>query len=166
MDILTQILGQGVNPMLNYQLRGRRDLVHSVSMAYSAHKYGGAIFIYITLDSKNVNFAKREAIKFLKDTRSLDYSKNDFVGESQMYAFDYLESAKNQIKFNFHQSQEKGLAIATNLARYLLLNENLEGGSYIENIAKLNSSDVRKVANKYLSKGRYVIVTISPKKKI
>lgn len=164
-DVITEILGRGVNPMMNYRLRGRRDLVHSVSMGYSAYKYGGAIFIYITLDSKNVNFAKREAIKFLKDTRGLDYSKKDFVGESQMYAFDYLESAKNQIKFKFHRSQEVGLNIASSLARYMLLNENEERGGYLDSIEKVSSSDLRKVAGQYLSKGRYVIASIFPKKK-
>ena len=165
MDILTQILGRGVNPMLNYPLRGRRNLAQNILMRYSAHKYAGVINIYITLDPKNISITKRETIKFLKETIRLNYSKKDVMGDAKLYALDYLESAKNQIKFNFHQSQEKGLAIATSLARYLLLNENQEGGSYLENIEKLNSSDLRKAAGKYLSKGRYVIVTISPKKK-
>jgi zinc protease len=165
LDILTEILGRGVNPMLNYPLRGRRNLAQSALMRYSAHKYGGVIIIYITLDPKNISITKRETIKFLKETSRLNYSKKDVIGEAQLYTLDYLNSAKNQIKFNFHQSQEKGLAIATSLAMYLLLNENQERGSYIENIEKLNSSDLRKAAGKYLSKGRYVIVTISPKKK-
>ncbi len=165
MNIITEILGRGLNPMMTYRLRGRRKLVHSVSMGYSAHKYGGAIFIYITLEPKNVNFAKREAIKFLKDTRSLDYSKKDFIGEAQIYAFDYLESAKNQIKFKFHRSQEEGLNIASSLARFMVLNENEERGGYLESIEKISSSDLRKVAGQYLSKGRYVITSIFPKNK-
>jgi predicted Zn-dependent peptidase len=164
-DVITEILGRGMNPMMNYRLRGKRNLVHNVSMGYSAHKYGGAIFIFITLDSKNVNYAKREAIKFLKDTRSLDYSKKDFAADTQMYAFDYLESAKNQIKFKFHRSQEKGFNIAYSLARYMLLNENEERGGYLDSIEKISSSDLRKVAGQYLSKGRYVIASIFPKKK-
>jgi len=163
--LLTEILGRGINPMLHYPLRGRRNLAHKVSMGYSAYKYGGAIFIYITLDSKNVNFAKREAIKFLKEASRLDYSKKDVMGEAKLYALDYLESAKNQIKFKIHQSQEKGLLVAISLARFMLLNEDPNRGSYLENIEKISSSDLRKAAGKYLSKGRYVIVTISPKKK-
>ncbi len=165
LDILTQILGRGVNPMLNYPLRGRRNLAQSALMRYSAHKYGGVIIIYITLNPKNIGITKREAIQFLKETSRLNYSKKDFMGDAQLYALDYLESAKNQIKFDFHQSQEKGLAVATSIAMYLLLKENQEGGSYIENIEKLNSLDLRKAAGEYLSAGRYVIVTISPKNK-
>lgn len=165
LDILTQILGRGVNPMLNYPLRGRRNLAQSALMRYSAHKYGGAIIIYITLNPKNIGITKRETIKFLKETRRLNYSKKDVMGDAKLYTLDYLDSAKNQIKFDFHQSQEKGLAVANSLARYIVLHENQEGGSYLENIEKLNSSDLRKAAGKYLSSGRYVIVTISPKNK-
>ena len=165
LNILTQILGRGVNPMLNRPLRGKRNLAQSVMMRYSAQKYAGVIIIYITLDPKHISITKRKTIGFLKETSRLNYSKKDVMGDAKLYALDYLESAKNQIRFNFHQSQEKGLTIAIGLARHILLNENQEGGSYIENIANLNSSDLRNAAGKYLSKGRYVIVTISPKKK-
>ncbi len=163
-DILREILAGGVNPILNARLRGRRNLIQRTWMQYGAFKYGGAIFIYITLDPKNVSLVRRETINFLKDTRSFSYSKEDFVGESQYYALDYLESAKNQIKFKYHRSQEEGLAIAGSLARYLHLNEIPDRGSYLENIEKISSSDLRKMAGEYLSKGRYVIVTILPKK--
>lgn len=164
-DILTEILGGGVNPILNTRLRGRRNLIHNTWMRYGAFKYGGAIFIYVTLNPKNIKTVKREAIKFLKETRKLSYSKKDFIGESQLYALDYLESAKNQLKFLFHKSQEKGLAVAASLAMYMILNEIEERGSYIENIARISSGDLRKFAGVYLSKGRYVIVSILPKKK-
>lgn len=163
-DLLTEILGRGVNPMLNYALRGRRKLAHSVSMSYNALKYGGAILIYLTLDKKLIKFAKSQTIKFLKNTRGQNYSKNDFMGEERFYVFDYLKSSRNQLKFAFHKSQEKGLAVATSLARYILLNENQKRGKYLEMINKIDSSDLRKAAGKYLSKGKYVIVSILPKK--
>ncbi len=163
--LLTEILGRGINPMLNYPLRGRRNLAHNVSMGYSKYKYGGAILIYITLEPKNIKSAKRETIRFLKETSRLNYSKKDVMGEAQLHALDYLESAKNQIKFKIHQSQEKGLLVAVSLARFMLLNEDPTIGSYLENIEKTSSSDLRKAAGKYLSKGRYAIATISPKKK-
>lgn len=163
-DLLTEILGRGVNPMLNYPLRGKRKLAHSVSMSYISLKYGGAILIYLTLDQKNVKSAKSKTIQFLKMTRRQNYSKKDFFGEDQLYAFDYLESSKNQIMFIFHQSQEKGLSVATSLARFMLLNKNQNRGSFLENIAKINSSDLRKAAGEYLSQGKYVVVSILPKR--
>lgn len=163
-DLLTQIMGRGINPMLNYPLRGRRKLVHSISMSFSALKYGGAILIFLTLDRKTINFAKNETIKFLKMARRQNYSKEDFLGEERFYVFDFLESSKNQLKFAFHRSQEKGLSVATSLARFMLLNEDLNRRKYLEAVDKINSSDLRKVAAKYLSRGKYVSVAILPKK--
>ena len=164
-DVLAEILGQGINPMLNSVLRGRRNLVQTISMNYNSHKYGGAILLRFTLDPKNLTSAKNVAIDFLKEARNQNYSKDDFYGEEQIYAFDYLLSAKNQIKFSIHQSQEKGLAVAASLVRYMLLDENVLKGSAIENIERIKSSDLRKAAARYLSKGKYVIVSIVPKKK-
>ena len=37
--------------------------------------------------------------------------------------------------------------------------------NYLDNIKKVTSSDLRKAAAKYLSKGEYVLVSIVPKKK-
>jgi zinc protease len=164
MDILTEIIGRGINPMMLPYLRGRRDLVYRISMNYSTHKYGGAILIYLTLDKKNISFARRVAIDFLKDARSEKYSKKDFLGEEQIFALDYLESARNQIKFQIQKSQEESLSVARSLARFMLLNDNPERGSFLENIENISSSDLRKVAGEYLGTGRYVIVSIYPKK--
>ncbi len=165
LDILREILSGGVSPMLNSRLRGRRNLIHNTWMSYGTMKYGGVIFIYVTLDPRNVSLVRKEAINFLKETRSLNFSKDDILGEAQIYALDYLESAKNQIKFKYHRSQEIGLTIATSIARYMHLNEIPDRGVYLNNIENINSSDLRKVAADYFSRGRYVIVTILPKKK-
>jgi len=164
-NVLVQILGQGVNPMLSQVLRFRRNLVYSISMIYVRQKYGGAILIYLTLDPKNLKAAKNETIKFLKEARKARYSKDDFMPMEQIYILDYLESAKNQIKFNFFQGREKGLNVANSIARFMLLNINSGEESYLENIEKISSYDLRKAANKYLGRGKYVIVSIIPKKK-
>ncbi len=165
MDVLTEVLGRGVIPIINYSIRGRRKLVETVSMGYGAYKYGGLITIYSTLDPKKMKAAKSETLKFLKNTRRLNYSKTDYYGEEQYYALDYLESAKNQIKFRFHQSQEKGLGIALSMATHLIMSEVEDRGKYIENIEEISSSDLRKTAGDYLSQGGQVIVSIVPKKK-
>ncbi|MFB0565336.1 MAG: M16 family metallopeptidase [Candidatus Aminicenantaceae bacterium] len=163
-DVIVQILGRGVNPMLGYALRGRRDLAHSISMSYVAHKYGGAILIYLIVDPKNMKTAKNETIKFLKKSTSMRYSEEDYLSIDQAYIFDYLECAKNSIKFDSYRGKERGLDVANSLARFLLLNENSTEGSYLENIDKISSSDLRKAAARYLSRGKYIVVSIIPKK--
>jgi predicted Zn-dependent peptidase len=166
MDVLTEVLGRGIRPMLNVALRGQRDLINGVSMTYITLKYGGACVVYFTLDPKNLAAATKQAVQYLRQrARSENYGKADVFGEAQMYAFDYLESAKNQIRFNTQQAQEDGLSLASSLAMYMLLNDSPQTVNYLENIGKINSSDLRKAAAKYLSPAGYVVVSIVPKKK-
>jgi predicted Zn-dependent peptidase len=164
-NILTEIIGRGINPLLNSVLRGRMDLIQTIRMSYNAQLYGGIILIYLRGDPKNLNAAKREATSFLKKLRNENFSKEDFPGEERIFAFDFLESAKNQIKFNAEQSQEKGLTLAAMLAQYLLLHGDFTSENYLENIMRISSSDLRKIAAKYFSKGEYVTVSIVPQKK-
>jgi predicted Zn-dependent peptidase len=163
-DVLIEILSRGINPMINSHMRSRRIMASSLSMGSSMHRAGGVIFVYIAVDPKRMNAAKREAVRFLKETRTLNFSPDDYIGQSRIVALDYLTSAKNQIRFKIHLAQETGLLLATSLARYLLLNENEERGSYLENMERIRTSDLRKAAGKYYSQGRYVLVTINPLK--
>ncbi|MCJ7679106.1 MAG: insulinase family protein [Candidatus Aminicenantes bacterium] len=164
-DVLTQVLGRGVNPLLSTPLRGRRRLVDALSMGYSALRYGGAIHVTLILDSKNINSAKRETVKFLKSAQFLNYTRDDFIGDDAFYALDYLESAKNQLRFGFHRAQENGLQIASSLARYMLLNTQTERGGYLNAIDAVDSGKIRKIASDYLGKGRYVTVIMRPQTK-
>jgi zinc protease len=163
-DVLVEVLGRGVIPLLNLPLRGNRELVETISMGFGAYKYGGIIYLYLTLDPKKITAAKREALKFLRNSRSLNYSKSDYQGDAQFFALDYLESAKNQIKFRFHQSQEKGLNIALSMAAHALRSDGTDLGPYITNIESTTSSDMRKAAGNFLSKDGYVLLSIVPKK--
>jgi len=164
MDVLTEVVGRGVIPLLSYALRGRRQLVETISMGYGSYKYGGMASIYLTLDPKYMRAARTETIKYLKNARSLNYSKTDYSGDQQFYALDYLQSAKNQIKFRYHQSQERGLNLALSLAMDMLMKEGPDRGRYIENIDKIDSTDLRKAAGDYFSGGKYVVVSIVPNK--
>lgn len=163
-DVLTEILGRGVYPRLNQPLRGRRELVETISMGFGAYKYGGIIYLYMTLDPKKITPAKMETLRFLRNARSLNYSKSDYRGDDQFFALDYLESAKNQIKFRFHQSQERGLNLALAMAAHVLRSDGTDRGSYIANIESTTSSDMRRAAGDFLSKNGYVILSIVPKK--
>jgi len=162
MDILTEILGRGINPMLYNPLIKKRIFVNSMRMGYSAHKYGGSIFIYLALKPQQLKRAKKEIIRYLKQTRNLNFSPDDVFTDMQYYATDYEGSAKNRIRFNGERAQEKGLNLATSMARFMLMNEIPDRGVYLENLEKVSSSDLRETAGRYLSQKAYVIVTIKP----
>ncbi len=165
MDVLTEIFRGGINPMIYHPLSRNRIQIGGLRMGYSAHRYGGAIIIALSLEPKHLKRAKRELTKYLKQARKLNYSSDDVFGDDQMYAMDFMESAKNRLRFRGEQARERGLAIANSLARYMLLNEIADRGDYLEHIAGIDTTDLRTAAGKYLSQKYSVIVTIEPQKK-
>jgi len=162
MDVLVEILGRQIRSHVNNYFPGRDSVVHSVSMGYNALKYGGAVLVYMRLDPEHIMTVKRETIKFLKKARTQNYSKEDYPSAQAIYVSDYLENTINRIKFNAHRFNEEGLRIATSLVHYLVLNEELPEKSYIEEVSGIDSSALRKVADKYLSSARHVSVTLFP----
>jgi zinc protease len=164
MHLLVEILGRGINPLLNSALNSRRVLIKTMSMSYLANRYGGGVVVTFTLDPKNVAATIRDATTFLKRTYQQDYSMDDIPPEARMYAFDYLESAKNRIRFGSEQALESGLSLAESIARFTLLNTREDTGSYLEHVRKVSSSDIRGVASRYFSKGDFAVVTILPAK--
>ena len=135
-------------------------------MTYITLAHGGAFEIFITLEPKRLAAAKNQALQFLRQVRGENFSRDDVLGDEKMYTYDFLGSAKNQISFDTQKAQENGLTLATSLAMYMLLQENDRAPlNYLDNIKKVSSSDLRKTAAKYLSKGEYVLVSIVPKKK-
>lgn len=164
LDALTEVCGRGVNPMLNGVLRGgRRELVKTLSMSYIARRHGGIAILVMTLDPANVGAARRQAVDFLRKARNLNYAKSDVFGEAQLYAYDYLSGAKNQIRFAAEAFRESGLNIARSLARYILVSGSGEGTDYLAEIDKLTSSDLRRVAGRVFGAGDYASVSILPK---
>lgn len=165
-DILTEILGRGISPLLYRPLKGQRDLINSVGMAYITFAYGGAFEIFITLEPKRLPAAKSAALQFLRQVRGETFSRDDVLGEAKFYTYDYLESAKNRISFDTQKARENGLTMATSLAMAMLLERSdVEPRHYLNSIKQVSSSDLRKTAAKYLSRTEYVVVSVVPKKK-
>ena len=164
MDLLTETLGRGVNPLLNIALRSRRDLVQNLNMAYVPGRFGGAVVVSLRLDPKNVQAAARETVNYLKKCRGENFSRDDIAGDEKYDAFDFLDSAKNQVRFSAEQAEESGLTLASSLARFMLENERENPGPFLDHIARTTSGDLRKAAAAYFSRGEYVTVAIVPKK--
>jgi zinc protease len=161
-DALCQVLGRGINPMMNAALRGSRELVETVTMSYSAMAYGGLILVTMTLNPKNITRSRIEALDFLRGTRSLNFGPEDIAGEEQFYALDHLGSAKNQIRFDLFRGQEQGLTVASSLARYLLLQDKRSERNYLQSIEHLTTSDLRRAAGRYLGGGKKIVVSVLP----
>ncbi|MGZ5469150.1 MAG: insulinase family protein, partial [Candidatus Aminicenantales bacterium] len=165
MNVLVEALGRGVNPLLGAYLHGQRDSVQNVSMSYFAYRFGGAAIVSVKAEPKDLAAVERAAVSFLKRAHNESYSKKDFLSpEAEMAAFDYLEMAKNQIRFGSVRAEESGLQLAGSLVRFMLLNTRENPGRYLDGIAKVDSGDLRKTAFRYLGRGEYAAVSIVPGK--
>jgi predicted Zn-dependent peptidase len=162
-DLLVEILGRGINPMLNSALRARRDLVQSVSMSYVPLRAGGIVMAVFTLDPKDVRMAKSEALGFLRGARELNFAASDHFGEARTFAYDFLEAARNQVRFSARKGGESSLQMAGSLARHILLGDG-RGRDFMEAMGRVSSSDLREAAARYFGKGDSVVVAIVPKK--
>jgi predicted Zn-dependent peptidase len=160
--VLTEVLGRGVNPVLPALLRSERNIFLTVDMAYLANRYGGAVIVSIRADPKSLSTLERLAASTLRRAHTLSYARSDFPPEAEPFAFDYLESAKNQIRFASGRAEESGLQLAASLVRYILLNTREDAGRYLEGIDRVSSGDLRKAASRYLAKGESAAVTIVP----
>ncbi len=160
--VLTEVLGRGVNPLLPALIRSERNILQTVDTAYLANRYGGAIVVSIRADPKDIPVLERLAVSVLRRAHTQSYSKKDFQGMDELYAFDYLESARNQIRFSSGRAEESGLLLAGSLVRYILLNTREDPGRYLDGIGRVSSGDLRKAASRYLAKGESAAVSIVP----
>lgn len=160
--VLTEALGRGINPLLPALIRSERDIVQTADMAYLALRYGGAVIVSIKADPKDIPSLERLAVSALRRAQGESYSKKDFTGGAELFAFDHLESAKNQIRFAAGRSEESGLQLAGSLARHMLLNTRESPGRFLDEIGRVDSSALRKAAGKYLTKGQWAAVSIVP----
>jgi zinc protease len=163
MSVLVEALGRGVNPLLAGYLHSQRDSVQNVSMSYLALRYGGAAVAAVKADPRDLQAVERLAVTFLRQAHTASYSKKDFLSpEAEMAAFDYLAMAKNQIRFAVGQAEESGLQLAESFVRHLLLNTRDKPGAYLDGIGRVDSSDLRKAASRYLGRTENAAISVVP----
>ena len=161
-SLLTHLLGRGLNPIMNSVLRGNRQLVDRVSMGYAPMRSGGMAVLHLTLEEKNLRSARSEVAAFLSNIGSFHFSREDVLPQYRQGMLDYLESAKNQMEYNDGNYRESALNLSVAIARFLLLNRNAIGGSYVESVDKVNSGDLRRAARKFLSGKKWAVLAITP----
>jgi zinc protease len=165
LSLLTYILGRGLNPLFYAVLGGERQLIEQLDMSYTPMGYGGMVVLHMILAEKNIASARNEVIKFLSQITSFKFGKEDYPAVYRSYITDFLESAKNQMAYDAGNFTESALSLSNAGARFLLLNRKPSAGSYLENVSKVQSSDLRRVAGKYLSGKKLAVLAIVPLRK-
>jgi predicted Zn-dependent peptidase len=161
-SLLTHILGSGLNPLLNSVLRGGRPLAERIDMSYMPLRSGGLVVLHVTLKERDIRAAKSEVAAFLGRISSFNFSKEDVLPRERMHVLDFLGSAKNQMEYGSGNFRELTLNLSVACSRYLLLNRTPVQGSYLENVDKVSSSDLRRAAGKFLSGRKWALLVITP----
>ena len=164
-DLLTTIMGRGLNPWLAMVLGSRRISVANLSISYNSHRYSGILIIHLILEPRNVNLAEREISRSLRQLHQENFSPDDVLGEARDYFFDFLSSAKKQVQLSAEKALEDGRKLASSIALYLLLLEGITLPPYLETIEKMTSTDLRRAASRYLSRPEMAIIIINPLRK-
>ena len=165
MDMLSELAGQGLSPLIYQAFSGQPDLVSSARFHYLSHEQAGLIFISVTSAEDRAATVKRLIQNFLPRLAEINYSLQDYPPDQQFLVFDFLQGGKNRFQWLSEKMTENPPLLAMSLAKHLLLRDDRPQKNYLRSIAGLNSSDLRKTARKYLSGARPVWVVIKPEKK-
>ncbi len=165
MDLLSELAGQGLSPLVYQAFAGQPDLISSARFHYISHEQAGLLFISVTCLEDRVPTVKRLLQNFLPRLAEMNYSRDDYLPDQRFLVLDFLQGGKNRFQWLSEKMMESPALLALSLAKHLLLRSSREQKNYLETISGLDSSDLRKVARRYLSRARPVWVVIKPEKK-
>ncbi|NPV82158.1 MAG: insulinase family protein [Candidatus Aminicenantes bacterium] len=165
MDMLSELGGAGLSPLVYQAFAGQPDLIYSARLHYFSHEQAGLIFISVTTREDKVPTVRRLLQNFLPRLAEMNYSRDDYLPDQQFLVFDFLQGGKHRFQWLSEKMTENPSVLALSLARHLLLKTDREQKNYLETINGLDSSGLRKIARKYLSRARPVWVVIKPDKK-
>lgn len=164
-DVLAKVIGGRFNPLLAIYLNSRLIPVGNIYVSYDFYRYAGVFLIRLILDPTYVSNAEVEVNRWLRQLHHQNFSPDDVLSADKEYIFDFFQSSKNQVKLSAETSMEDGLKLASSIALNLLLFEDLSPLPNPELIDRLKSSDLRRVAWKYLRQPEMAIVVINPLRK-
>lgn len=133
-QIMTTILGRGMDSRLFTEVRENRGLVYSVSSSYNEWQAGSVTMTNFSTREKNVD----EAISVISGETNL--IKESLVSEEE------LQRAKNKMRSSFYSAVEDSYSIAYWGVKQKILNTP-SIDDYIKNIELVTRDDVRDVAN-------------------
>lgn len=172
MDVLTRILGKGVNPLLYYAFKSRGRPVDSLDIQYFPMNYGGAVLVHLTLAAKKIPLARAQLVAFLKVLKTFRFSKQDYQYRLAPDITDYLETSKAWMQMVYRQYLEREANLAVSYARYMLMRDNNQPNQlekqdqdqqdYSQQLKTIRSSDLQEVAADYFSGRKYVMIAIVP----
>ncbi|MBI5233975.1 MAG: insulinase family protein, partial [Deltaproteobacteria bacterium] len=153
LDILANILGQGVSSRLYKALKSDTNLVYSISAYAMTPKDPGLFIITVSLKTENVEKAIERIFTELKRL----YSEGP--------ASDEMKKAKLSLESDFIYDRETMEGKADQLGYYETVSGDLSfEKKYIEGINKVSADDIKKVIPDYLHAKNMSVSALVPEK--
>lgn len=152
LDILATILADGRSSVLYQSIKERQQLAFSINADNSNYTEDGLFMI-------SANFTP-EKMQKLKDAIFAEIVKIQKQGVTE----EQLQRAKSIIERETHYSRESVSNISEEIGYTTILTDNPKYyDEYLANINKVTTSDVKRVANKYLGENKSAISIALPK---
>ncbi len=151
LDLLSVILGDGKTSILYQNMKEKKKLAFSISAHNSTMKDDG--IFYVSANFIPDNYKKLEENIFFEIEKIKKYGITN----------EQLELAKNIIERDTFYSRESISNIANEIGYTMVTANNLNFyKNYLPNIKKVNTEDIKRVANKYLGVEKSAISVLLP----
>lgn len=151
LDVLSMILGMGDNSRLNKALFKEKKIVHNISAWNYTPRDPGLFIVNAILDQENM----RPVIESV--LLEIEKLKTGNMDDSE------LDTAKSMVIRDYVFSRETLQGQAADMCRNQILTGNpLFSEVYIDGVKKVTISDIKRVAEKYLSVDNLTIVKLLP----
>ena len=152
LDVLSVILGDGRSSILYQNIKEQKQLANSITSRNSSSKDDGLFLIYATFDTEKLDKLDLSIKKEIENIKKINVSN------------EVLSRAKKIIEKDVFYSRESVSNIANELGYISVVSDDLSlYSNYIEDIKKVTSNDIKRVANKYLDLNKSVTSIIIPK---
>ena len=154
LDVLATILGDGKSSRLYKNLKEKKQLVHSIYSTHSSYKEDSLFYISANYVIDDVEKIKAEIFAEIEKIQENEIPKDE------------IQKAKNIIERDTFYARES----VSNMASEIGYTVTLTGDTsyyknYLENINKVTSEDLKRVAKEYLNSENSVISVINPQNK-
>ena len=149
---MSVILGDGRSSILYQNVKEQKQLANSITSRNSSSKDDGLFLIYATFDKEKLNKLDASIKNEIENIKKINVSN------------EILNRAKKIIEKDVFYSRESVSNIANELGYISVVTNDLSlYSNYIDDIKKVTSNDIKRVANKYLDLNKSVTSIIVPK---
>ncbi len=154
LDVLATILGDGKSSRLYKNLKEKQQIVHSIYSSHSSMKEDSLFYVSANFANDDVEKIKTEIFNQIKKLQEEEISLEE------------IQKAKNIIERDTFYARESVSNIASEIGYTVTLTGNTSYyKNYLENINKVTSDDLKRVAKEYLDINSSVISIINPQNK-